>query len=287
MKEYNVDKFKIKNIIFQEVSEDTNWNSKMLHKRLVELLADELGSYVNIEDFVKELKNLGVFNQIKINIDDLKKIAIDNLAIKAKKDNEKKISNSYNLMPLLNINLDAIKEDSYYDIMSNLLLQIKSIINNPLDDRIKGIVETSFRDGKIFDELIQSEEYEIEKEKNNGGNYDDSYIIYCKKNKAVYEGYREDKSLDVLINDIVRKIKQKKMNYLFNEDSDVFSFIRDIIEIASRNIDISMDDVEDYIAYDNNYKHVVASVPYDEFLELIEEVSRLKYERYVPLKQAR
>ena len=103
-----------------------------------------------------------------------------------------------------------------------------------------------------------------------------------KKLSELYNGYP-----DVLINDIVRKIKQKKMNYLFYENSDVFSFIRDIIEIASRNIDISMDDVEDYIIYDNNYKHVIASVPYDEFLELIEEVSRLKYERYVPLKQAR
>ena len=79
MKKNNINKSKLKSIIYNEVC-DGNWETiEELHKNLVDLLSTELENYIEIDSFIAELNESGTFKHIKVNENDLKKITTDNL----------------------------------------------------------------------------------------------------------------------------------------------------------------------------------------------------------------
>ena len=102
-----------------------------------------------------------------------------------------------------------------------------------------------------------------------------SIINYCKKNSAIYEEYRKEENLNVLINDIKKSIKGKNINYIIET---IEYILIEYIDELSKTTNLSMNDVEDVIN-SNSYKKVLSKVPYDEFISLIQDTSELKYKK--------
>ena len=275
MKKNNINKSKLKSIIYNEVC-DGNWETiEELHKNLVDLLSTELENYIEIDSFIAELNESGTFKHIKVNENDLKKITTDNLINKIVINNNKVIEKNYNLLPLLNTEFNAIKQEDYYSTINNLESQVKGVISNPLDKKISGVVELAFADGEVFDSLIQDEKSYMEEVRKGNDVNSRSIINYCKKNSAIYEEYRKEENLNVLINDIKKSIKGKNINYIIET---IEYILIEYIDELSKTTNLSMNDVEDVIN-SNSYKKVLSKVPYDEFISLIQDTSELKYKK--------
>ena len=276
MKKNNINKSKLKNIIYNEVC-DGNWETiEELHKNLVDLLSTELEDYIEIDSFIDELDKLGTFKHIKANENDLKKIATDNLINKIVINNNKVIENSYNLLPLLNTDFNAIKQEDYYNTINNLESQIKGVISNPLDKKISGVVKLALGDGEVFDSLIQDEKSYMEEVQKNNDINSRSIISYCKKNSAIYEEYRKENNLIILINDIIKSIKDKKIKYVMDDSYSLECILLDNIKESLKTLELSMNDVEN-VVNSNSYKRVLCEVPYDELIALIQRKSKLTY----------
>ena len=281
MIKYDINKNQLENRIFNEVNE-YGWccNTKELHERIVSLLAEELSEYVDAEKVFEELVSSGAFKKLKVNKEDLKKIAVDNLIIEIVEQNKRYINSSWNLMPLDTINFDVIQEEDYCDVLDNLNAQLTSILKKPIYREALSIIEKALKDGEIFEELIQGEEHIIELEQENPDDHSEKFIKDSKKNIARYKAYKDEKTQRLLINSIAKRIASEKISYIVEDKVEQDPTIHQGINMQSKNVELYMNDVEDAI-YSKNYAHVLREVPDDEFLEFIQSASLLTY-RKVP-----
>ena len=277
MIKYDINKNQLENRIFNEVNE-YGWccNAKELHERIVSLLAEELSEYVDAEKVFEELVSSGAFKKLKVNKEDLKKIAVDNLIIEIVEQYKRYIDSSWNLMPLATINFDVIQEDDYYDVLDNLNVQLTSILKKPIYREALTIVEKALKDGEIFEGLIQGEEHIIKLEQENPDDHSEKFIKNCKKNIARYKVYKEEKAQKLLINSIAKRIASEKISYIVEDKVEQDPTIHQDINNASKNVELYMNDVED-VVYSKSYKRVLREVPDDEFLKLIQNASLLTF----------
>ena len=281
MIKYDINKNQLENRIFNEVNE-YGWccNAKELHERIVSLLAEELSEYVDAEKVFEELVSSGAFKKLKVNKEDLKKIAVDNLIIEIVEQYKRYIDSSWNLMPLATINFDVIQEEDYCDVLDSLNPQLTSVLKKPIYREALTIVEKALKDGEIFEGLIQGEEHIIELEQENPDDRSEKFIKDSKKNIARYKVYKDEKAQKLLINSIAKRIASEKISYIVEDKVEQDPTIRQDINNTSKNVELYMNDVEDAI-YSKNYAHVLRKVPDDEFLRLIQNASLLAY-REVP-----
>ena len=254
-----------------------NKETKIIINKLINIIAIELDNYISIDEIISSLeqKDKNIYKNIKTSKEDTKKIAIMNCIINAIKQGNEKINNSYNSMPLANINTDNIVELEFYDILEKIMPQILNIIEEPLKTQTKNTVREVLKDGKIFSNLTNLSQSIIKKEKNQNT----TYIDCCKKCKALYEEYQKEPSLNNLIDSIVAKIVENKITMILN-DFYSYSFtdkIKAQIINDSKDVELSLEDVEEHIEKESYYSRILAIVPYEEFIELIKETSGLKY----------
>ena len=270
---------KIENIIFEEVSEPKRWNQdeKILHTRLVELLTKELIEYISIEKILIELKNNGVLDVLTISEIDLKKIAINNFVKEIVKENRETINYSNTLTPLLHFDFDEIKYVDYQYILNKLKPQIKEMINIPLENRIKKLVNASLKDGKLFNKLIQYENEGIKEEQE--GENDIVYINYFKKIRGIFQKYSQGEYLNKLINDTINKIKEAELLDFSYSEMDDYPVLKKDIEKSSKRIQLTIEDIKNYIQTNNNYCSITHIIQKDEFLNLMKQSLNLKNQK--------
>ena len=277
MIKYDINKNQLENSVFNEVNE-YGWccNTKELHERIVSVLAENLSEYVDAEKIFEELVASGAFKKLKVNKEDLKKIAVDNLIIEIVEQYKRYIDSSWNLMPLATINFDVILKYDYCDVLDSLNPQLTSVLKKPIYREALSIVEKALKDGEIFEGLIQGEEHIIELEQKNPDDHSEKFIKDSKKNIARYKAYKDEKTLRLLINSIAKRIASEKISYIVEDKVEQDPTIHQDINMQSKNVELYMNDVEDAI-YSKNYAHVLREVPDDEFLEFIQSASLLTY----------
>ena len=274
-------KIRLKKIIYDSIAiyaGDYVKNVSDMYDSLAFSIAGELGKNISIDEFVDDLKDLNLYRYVEVKEDDLKKVAADNFIIKSIKDNREYAED---LLELDNVDLNRPKKHDIREVVEKVIPQIVSIIDKPLEIKIRKFVEECLKDSGIFAELLEEEKKIISEEikkKNNKKN-----IRFCKEMKSLLEIYNEDVFLENLVVDVSNKIKNSKIIFIKDfphEFRDKLN-LKECIDDSAKELKVSKEDIKDHFVQSDSYKSFTGDDDNcDDMLEFMDDYFELDDESF-------
>ena len=258
-------KLRLKKIIYDSIAlyaGDEVKNVSDMYDSLAFSIAIELGKVISIDEFVDDLKNLDLYRYVDVKEDDLKKVAADNFIIKSIKDNREYAED---LLELDNVDLSRPKKHDIREVVEKVIPQIVSIIDKPLEIKIRKFVEESLKNSGVFAELLEEEK-----------------VLISKEVKSLLEIYNNDLFLDNLVIDVSNKIKKSKIISLLDfphEFRDKLN-LKESIDDSAKEIKVSKEDIKDHFVQSDSYKDFTSDDSCDGMLELMDDYFELDDESF-------
>lgn len=268
-------KLRLKKIIYDSIAiyaGDYVKNVSEMYDSLAFSIAGELGKAISIDEFIDEIKDLDLYRYVDVKEDDLKKVAADNFIIKSIRDNREYAED---LLELDNVDLSRPKKHDIHEVIEKVIPQIVSIIDKPLEIKIRKFVEECLKDSEIFAELLVEEKKIISKEIRGNGNKKN--IHFYKEVKSLLEIYNEDVILDNLVVDVSNKIKNSKIIFILDfsyEFRDKLN-LKESIDDSSKELKVSKEDIKDHFVQSDSYKPFTGDDSCDGMLELMDDYFEL------------
>ncbi len=258
-------KLRLKKIIYDCIAlyaGDEVKNVSDMYDSLAFSIAIELGKVISIDEFVDDLKNLDLYRYVDVKEDDLKKVAADNFIIKSIKDNREYAED---LLELDNVDLSRPKKHDIREVVEKVIPQIVSIIDKPLEIKIRKFVEESLKNSGVFAELLEEEK-----------------VLISKEVKSLLEIYNNDLFLDNLVVDVSNKIKKSKIISLLDfphEFRDKLN-LKESIDDSAKEVKVSKEDIKDHFVQSDSYKDFTGDDSCDGMLELMDDYFELDDESF-------